>query len=83
MERNLHDALGVARNLALEPYLVAGGGAVEMAVSQLLQEKAKSVTGVKQWPYTALATALEVRSAQSFYYLLSLIYLILKGYDVT
>lgn len=60
MERNLHDALGVARNLALEPYLVYGGGAVEMAVSQILQEKAKSVTGVKQWPYTAVAQSLEV-----------------------
>lgn len=54
------DALGVARNLALEPYLVYGGGAVEMAVSQILQEKGKSVSGVKQWPYTALAQALEV-----------------------
>ncbi|KAK4298925.1 hypothetical protein Pmani_028761 [Petrolisthes manimaculis] len=60
VERNLHDALGVARNLALEAFLVPGGGAVEMAVSQLLQEKAKTVSGVKQWPYTALATALEV-----------------------
>lgn len=60
VERNLHDALGVARNLVLEPFLVPGGGAVEMAVSQILQEKAKSVSGVKQWPYTALAQALEV-----------------------
>ncbi|KAK3876858.1 hypothetical protein Pcinc_018388 [Petrolisthes cinctipes] len=60
VERNLHDALGVARNLALEAFLVPGGGAVEMAVSQLLQEKAKTISGVKQWPYTALATALEV-----------------------
>jgi len=60
VERNLHDALGVARNLVLEPRLVPGGGAVEMAVSQALQEKAKTVSGVKQWPYTALAQALEV-----------------------
>ncbi|XP_045600219.1 T-complex protein 1 subunit gamma [Procambarus clarkii] len=60
VERNLHDALGVARNLVLEPYLLPGGGAVEMAVSQILQEKAKSVSGIKQWPYTALAQALEV-----------------------
>lgn len=60
VERNLHDALGVARNLVLEPYLVPGGGAVEMAVSHTLQEKAKTVSGVKQWPYTALGQALEV-----------------------
>ncbi|XP_063605706.1 T-complex protein 1 subunit gamma-like [Penaeus indicus] len=60
VERNLHDALGVARNLVLEPFLVPGGGAVEMAVSHILQEKAKTVSGVKQWPYTALGQALEV-----------------------
>jgi T-complex protein 1 subunit gamma len=60
VERNLHDALSVARNLRLSPAIVPGGGAVEMAISQALQEKAKSITGVKQWPYTALAQALEV-----------------------
>ncbi len=30
MERNLHDALGVARNLFADPRLLYGGGAVEM-----------------------------------------------------
>ncbi|XP_064114758.1 T-complex protein 1 subunit gamma-like [Macrobrachium nipponense] len=60
VERNLHDALGVARNLVVEPKLVLGGGAVEMALSHILQEKAKSVSGVKQWPYSALGQALEV-----------------------
>lgn len=30
MERNLHDALGVARNLMTDPKLVPGGGAIEM-----------------------------------------------------
>lgn len=34
-ERNLQDALHVARNIMVEPRLVAGGGAVEMAVSQV------------------------------------------------
>ncbi|XP_068207270.1 T-complex protein 1 subunit gamma-like [Palaemon carinicauda] len=60
VERNLQDALGVARNLVVEPKLVLGGGAVEMALSHILQEKAKSVSGVKQWPYSALGQALEV-----------------------
>lgn len=32
-ERNLQDALHVARNIMLNPKLVPGGGAVEMAVS--------------------------------------------------
>ncbi|TDG52130.1 hypothetical protein AWZ03_001411 [Drosophila navojoa] len=53
-ERNLQDALHVARNLVLEPRLVAGGGAVEMAASQLLTRK--QVKG----PYTAVARALEI-----------------------
>jgi T-complex protein 1 subunit gamma len=34
-ERNLQDALHVARNIMLDPRLVPGGGAVEMAVSKV------------------------------------------------
>merc|ERR1711936_288022 len=60
VERNLQDALHVARNIHLSPRLVYGGGAVEMEVSHLLIEKGKSMSGVLQWPYRALATALEV-----------------------
>ena len=43
VERNLHDAMGVARNVALDPRLVPGGGAVEMAVSRGLNDKASTV----------------------------------------
>lgn len=32
----LQDAMGVARNICLEPRLVPGGGAVEMAISRAL-----------------------------------------------
>lgn len=46
MERNLHDALGVARNLFAEPRLLYGGGAVEMQISQRLLEKAKEIVGL-------------------------------------
>jgi len=60
VERNLQDALHVARNIQLSPRLVYGGGAVEMEVSHLLIEKGKSMSGVLQWPYRALANALEV-----------------------
>ncbi|XP_063245082.1 T-complex protein 1 subunit gamma [Bacillus rossius redtenbacheri] len=59
-ERNLQDALHVARNIMLEPKLVPGGGAVEMATAQFLTEKGKSVKGVSQWPYRAVAQALEI-----------------------
>ena len=34
VERNLQDAMCVTRNVALDPKLVPGGGAVEMAVAQ-------------------------------------------------
>lgn len=60
IERNLQDALAVARNLRLNPAIVAGGGAVEMAICQALKLKAQKVSGVKQWPYTGLCQALEV-----------------------
>lgn len=60
IERNLHDALAVARNVMLAPLLAPGGGATEMAIAVRLAEKAKSVTGVAQWPYQAVADAYEV-----------------------
>jgi len=60
IERNLQDAICVARNVALEPRLLPGGGAVEMSVSQALVEKSKSIEGIQQWPYRAVALALEV-----------------------
>merc|ERR1719511_395209 len=60
VERNLQDALNVARNLYQEPALVPGGGATEMEVAHQLGLKAKSLNGVIQWPYKAVASALEV-----------------------
>ncbi|CAH0725014.1 unnamed protein product, partial [Brenthis ino] len=55
IERNLQDALHVAKNLVLNPRLVAGGGAVEMALSGALAANAPRAT-----PYRAVATALEI-----------------------
>jgi len=60
VERNLADAMGVARNIVTDPRLLPGGGAIEMAVSQALVEKSKSIEGVEQWPYRSVAHALEV-----------------------
>merc|ERR1712045_657830 len=60
VERNLQDAIHVARSIFLKPKLVPGGGAVEMEVAHLLSEKSKSLKGVIQWPYRSLANALEV-----------------------
>jgi T-complex protein 1 subunit gamma len=60
IERNLHDAMAVARNVMLEPSVSPGGGATEMAVAVRLAQKAKSIEGVMQWPYKAVADAMEV-----------------------
>ncbi|KAK5221277.1 T-complex protein 1 subunit gamma [Exophiala xenobiotica] len=60
IERNLQDAMSVARNVMFHPRLSPGGGATEMAVSVRLAQKAKSVEGVMQWPYRAVAEAMEV-----------------------
>jgi len=60
MERNLNDAMNVTRNILLNPKLVPGGGAFEMELSARLIEKSKSVEGLFQAPYQAVAEALEV-----------------------
>ena len=59
MERNLHDALGVAKNIFSEPKLVPGGGAVEMELSKQLLEKSKEIQGLEQKPFKSIAYALE------------------------
>ena len=60
IERNLQDAMSVARNVVFHPRLSPGGGATEMAVSVRLAQMAKGVEGVQQWPYKAVAEAMEV-----------------------
>jgi len=60
VERNLNDAMQVARNIMLDPYLVPGGGAAELAVAKILEDNSKNITGVKQWPYKAVGKGLEI-----------------------
>lgn len=60
VERNLQDAMAVTRNILINPKMVPGGGAIEMAVSHQLHAKSKTITGVSQYPYRAVAEALEV-----------------------
>ena len=60
IDRNLMDAMSVAKNVIFHPYLSPGGGATEMALSVRLSQKAKSIEGVQQWPYRAIADAMEV-----------------------
>lgn len=60
VERNLQDALHVGRNILLDPAIVPGGGAVELAVSRALLEKARTLSGVERRAYEAAALALEI-----------------------
>lgn len=60
IERNLHDAMGVARNVIWNPKLCPGGGATEMAIAVGLDRRGKLIEGVAQWPYKAVAEAMEV-----------------------
>lgn len=60
VERNLQDAMQVIRNVVLEPKLLPGGGAIEMAVSSALRKKADEEPGVGQYPLRAVADAMEV-----------------------
>lgn len=59
-ERNLQDAMQVARNIIFEPKLLPGGGATEMSIAVALNERSKSIEGVEAWPFRAVASALEV-----------------------
>ena len=60
MERNLRDAMCVVRNILITPFCVPGGGAAEMHVGKDIVKAAASVSGVEQWPFQAVAEALEV-----------------------
>ena len=59
IERNLQDAMAVTRNVMLSPSLSPGGGATEMAIAVRLSEGAKQLEGIQQWPYQAVADAME------------------------
>eukprot|EP00938_MAST-03A_sp_MAST-3A-sp1_P007256 g7256.t1 len=60
VERNLQDAMRVAKNLMVSPKLVPGGGATEMAIARGLEDYASNIAGVTRNPYLAVAKALEV-----------------------
>ena len=59
-ERNLQDAMQVARNVVQDPRLLPGGGATEMAMSQALVKHSKTIDGVQAWPFRAVGIAMEV-----------------------
>ncbi|KAK2958753.1 putative T-complex protein 1 subunit gamma [Blattamonas nauphoetae] len=60
IERNLQDAMCVARNIMVNPRLLPGGGATEMAIAAYLAKTAAEEEGVAQWPRQSLSTAFEI-----------------------
>ena len=60
VERNLQDCMLVARNVAMEPKLLPGGGAVEMALAVAMRKEANTIQGIQKWPFSVVADALEV-----------------------
>lgn len=59
-ERSVHDALCVVRCLVKEQFMVVGGGAPEIEVSQQLSKYADSIGGLKSVCIKAFADALEI-----------------------
>uniref|UniRef100_A0A915MR08 T-complex protein 1 subunit gamma n=1 Tax=Meloidogyne javanica TaxID=6303 RepID=A0A915MR08_MELJA len=60
VDRNIRDAVSCVRNVMLKPRIVPGAGALEMALSTALTEKSKSIQGIHNGPYKAIANALEI-----------------------
>ncbi|MDT7862214.1 MAG: thermosome subunit alpha [Saccharolobus sp.] len=58
-ERSLNDAFNSVRNLLLEPYIVAGGGAAEEELAKKLREYSSKIGGKEQLAFNAFADALE------------------------
>ena len=59
-ERSLHDALQIVRRAVKNADVVPGGGAIDMAVSRVLRDHARTLPGKAQLFITAFAKALEV-----------------------
>lgn len=60
IERNLLDAMNVVRNIVLDPRVLPGGGAIEMHIATAINAASKSIEGIQQWPFRAVASAFEV-----------------------
>eukprot|EP01039_Chlorochromonas_danica_P001496 gene1496-1630_t len=59
-ERSVHDALMIVKRALAHRKVVAGGGAIEMEVSNYLRQHARTIQGKQQIVINAFAKALEV-----------------------
>mmetsp|Transcript_10666 Transcript_10666/g.24765 ORF Transcript_10666/g.24765 Transcript_10666/m.24765 type:complete len:476 (-) Transcript_10666:724-2151(-) len=60
IERNLHDALSVAKNIFSNPKVIPGGGATELAISNFLFKKSEKQKNDSFFIYKSLALAFEI-----------------------
>ena len=60
IERNLQDAMQVARNVVFDARLLPGGGATEMELACRIKEEARVRGGIEALPFSAVGEALEV-----------------------
>jgi thermosome len=59
-ERALHDSIYVVRDVVMNPYVVAGGGAPEAELALRLRDYSEKVSGKEQLAVRAFADALEI-----------------------
>lgn len=59
IERSLHDAIMIVKRALQNNEVVAGGGAIEMELSRILREHARTIHGKQQMIMAAYAKALE------------------------
>lgn len=60
LERAVDDGVQAVAQALRDPRVVYGGGAVEMALSTMLQTEAASTPGLEQYAFAALAKALQI-----------------------
>jgi len=60
VERALHDSVYVAKDVIMRPYVVAGGGAIEVELATKLRDFAETVPGKEQLAVKKFAEALEI-----------------------
>ncbi|MES1920864.1 hypothetical protein MHBO_002486 [Bonamia ostreae] len=60
IERNLTDAMGVVRNIIMDPRVVPGAGASEMAMSTVLRKQSREESEAAARVFACAASALEI-----------------------
>jgi len=60
IERNLHDALSVTKNILSSPKIIPGGGASELSIGNFLFKKSENLKNNSFFIYKALSLAFEI-----------------------